>query len=66
MQIWFSLVQKSNTRISYNTTTNFATYFGIKVASKPCFLAIALTTSRVKIKLSAALVQMEYFKTTSN
>jgi len=43
-----------------------ATYFGIKVASKPCFLAIALTTSRVKIKLSAALVQMVYFKTTSN
>ena len=30
------------------------TYFGMKVASNPCFLAIALITSRVKIKLSAA------------
>lgn len=46
--------------------TNFAAYFGIKVASKPCFLAIALTTSRVKVKLSAALVQTVYFKTSSN
>ena len=30
------------------------TYFDMKVASNPCFLATDLRTSRVKIKLSAA------------
>lgn len=45
---WHHSKNKINLQVS--------THFGTKVANRPCLLATALITSRVKIRLSAAYV----------